>query len=152
MGLARPCIFDWLPCTPFKFSRSANGNYAQRYMERKWTGRFYRLSCPLPSVLLALLKCSAEHFNSGAHSEMDKTVMVIELSTSHDPCVGKVNMADGPGPSRLRPLLGMNLRFGLTTCKICPTVCFPFTCTFGLPSPPSCRSILSLHYHPRTIN
>ena len=32
----------------------------------------------------------AEHFNSGAHSVLDMTVMVIELSTSHDPCLRKV--------------------------------------------------------------
>ena len=32
----------------------------------------------------------AEHFNGGAHSESDMTVMVIELSTSRDPCLRKV--------------------------------------------------------------
>ena len=32
----------------------------------------------------------AEHFNSGAHSVSDMTVIVIELSTSRDPCLQKV--------------------------------------------------------------
>ena len=32
----------------------------------------------------------AEHCNSSAHSVSDITVMVIELSTSRDPCLRKV--------------------------------------------------------------
>ena len=33
---------------------------------------------------------TAEHFNSGAHSESNMTVMVTELSTSRDSCLWKV--------------------------------------------------------------
>ena len=52
----------------------------------------------------------AEHFNSGAHSVSDMTVMVIELSTSRDPCLRKVR--EGRWIRTLETLFssGMNLR------------------------------------------
>ena len=52
----------------------------------------------------------AEHFNSGAHSVVDMTVMVIELSPSHDPCLRKVK--EGKWIRTLEPSSpsGVNLR------------------------------------------
>ena len=32
----------------------------------------------------------AEHFNSGVHPESDMKVMVVELSTTREPCLRKV--------------------------------------------------------------
>ena len=36
------------------------------------------------------MSCVEEHFNRGAHSVLDMTIMVIELSTSRDSCLRKV--------------------------------------------------------------
>ena len=52
----------------------------------------------------------ADHFNSEAHLESDMTVMVIELSSSSDPCLRKVK--EGRWIRTLETLSpsGMNLR------------------------------------------
>ena len=52
----------------------------------------------------------AEHFNSGAHSVADMTVMVIELSPSRDPCLRKVKEGRWIRTLETSSPSGMNLR------------------------------------------
>ena len=52
----------------------------------------------------------ADHFNSGAHSESDMTVMVIELSYSRDPCLRKVKEGRWIRTLETSCPSGMNLR------------------------------------------
>ena len=52
----------------------------------------------------------ADHFNSGAHSESDMTVMVIELSSSRDPCLRKVKEGRWIRTLETSSPSGMNLR------------------------------------------
>ena len=83
-----------------------------------------------------------EHFNSGAHWVSDMTVMVIELSTSHDPCLWKVKEARWIRTRRHRFL--PEWISGLTTCD---TWTFQLPCSFGS----RVHSSHSQHCHSRKI-
>ena len=52
----------------------------------------------------------AEHCKSGAHSESDMMIMVIELSTSRDPCLRKVKEGRSIRTLEASSALGMYLQ------------------------------------------
>ena len=52
----------------------------------------------------------AEHFNGGAHKELDMTVMVIELARSRDACLRKIRESRWIRTLGTSSPLGMNLR------------------------------------------